>query len=270
MVAREFRELRRRFGISIVLLSSLALLGSQRGDRAGGSDPESTPPLEAPILFGTVRYYPESKRIELDGSFNLNRGLLEFLACGQGVNSHESLLSLDVDPTQLNLALILMGLKSQRRPTSDADTGFLPGDRVVLTLRFPVRENGIETLRELRVEDAIINQLSGEPMRRVGFVYTGSSFIRDRRAEGEEQEIYAPVRTRQYIALVHRAFAILDNPLELPYPDPEYAARTEVLPNYVPGEPVPVTLTIRHPRRGEIDATVIKMPLKPKRRPQPK
>ncbi|MEM7263653.1 MAG: YdjY domain-containing protein [Planctomycetota bacterium] len=266
--------------------------------KPGGTKPAAAKPDERGFVpLGSVRFHPKKQIIEADGWFNLNRGIIEFLACAPGVKAHETMLALDIDPVDLNLALIALGLKAKRQPESEWDLRPIAGDRVVIFLRYTITNaEGKPEVVERRAEECIINYLAEADMAPVGFVYTGSQFIpKDPLAGGdpndpaverrlgkpkEESEkaddgepkkkqemIYAPRELGQFIALTHRPFAILDNPLSLPYPDPEYGANTEVLPKVFRNEeedeePVRVTIVIRRPKKGEIDEKIIHMPFR--------
>lgn len=337
---RKLRRRNRAPAVVLLLLLASAPLGAQ--SEGGGTPPpkdekgkgQVTDPAPPPLpelpkgwtRFGTVRFDTVNKVIEVDGYFNLQRGLLEFVACAPGVKAHETLVSLGCDPRNLNVALLALGLQSKQRPKHDGDIGPIEGDRVVIFLRWKVKdEDGKEKVIEKRAEECIVNYLAEELMDKSGFVYTGSTFVPsdpeefhrqrgplgpgDRGPDGgtgtsggapgggqapekpngaqepakdptggkgdgtagqgegtppkpKSEMIYAPLVIGQYIALVHRPFAILDNPLQLPYPDPEYGAYFEVLPPYDPDEPTEVTLIIRRAKPGEIDPEIKRMTIK--------
>lgn len=341
---RKHRRRNRAPAVVLLLLLASAPLGAQsdggvtpppsKDEKGKGlvTDP-ATP--EFPALpkgwtrFGSVRFDTVNKVIEVDGYFNLQRGLLEFLACAPGVKAHETLVALGCDPRNLNVALLALGLVPKQRPKHEGDIGPIEGDRVVIFLRWKVKgEDGKEKVIEKRAEECIVNYLAEELMDPSGFVFTGSTFVPsdpeefhrqrgpvgpgdqppqggkgtggegtsggqavDKPAGAQEpakektgdpaggksgdptgqaetppkpksEMIYAPLVIGQYIALVHRPFAILDNPLQLPYPDPEYGAYFEVLPPYDPDEPTEVTLIIRRPKPGEIDPKIKRMTIK--------
>lgn len=294
--------------------------GSKSDGNGKGETPKPVEKKPLPpgwIAFGDVRLDPKEKRIEVDGVFNLRRGLLEFLACAPGIKSHETLVTLDIDPRNLNLALLTLGLAPKARPKHDTDTRQIEGDRVVIFLRWQQKDadGKLQTI-ERRAEECIVNYLAEEVMDPSGFVFTGSTFIpsdpRDFRPPGsppppgaepgsnppsrgarpggrlpgegdpkgsdgavdsaadragdpkkKSEMIYAPLVIGQFIALVHRPFAILDNPLQLPYPDPEFGAYGEMLPPFDPDDPTPVTLILRRPKPGEIDPNLKRMSFKP-------
>ncbi|MFQ5655455.1 MAG: YdjY domain-containing protein [Planctomycetota bacterium] len=261
------------------------------GTPAGPVDPAPPGTLRPGFVeLGTVRFSPTRGEVEADGTFNLRAGFLEFLACAPGMKAHETLISLGCDPVDLKTALLLLGIEEGRRPRSDGDLLPLEGDRVVILLRYHLPlEKGGRVLCEKRAEECLVNGPMDRPMARVGWVFTGSTFLEveppplsadaergtgagagDEAEESPGQEsprpskmVYAPRLAGQYIALCHRPLAILDNPLALPYVDADYYSAPEVLPPVDYDDPPPVTLVFRRPRAGEIDRAVVRMELPP-------
>lgn len=76
--------------------------------------------------------------------------------------------------------------------------------------------------------------------------------------------VFAAAETGQYITICHRPWAILDNPLGLPFPDGDYYAYPDMLPRVDRDDPVEVTLVFRRPREGEIDRTITTMRVPPR------
>ena len=233
---------------------------------------------------GTVRFHPQEKVVEADGTFNMNYGFIEFLACAPGVKPHETIVALDVNPIHFNAALMMMGLdeKKARKPESDADLLPVAGDRVVIFLRWKTKdENGKEVVHEERAEKCILNALVEEEMERVGWVFTGSRFIEEnprlddppgggdsdagKKQEPEEEPkmIFAPLVIGQFIAVCHRPYAILDLPIAIPFVDAYYYANPEVLPPIDHDNPVEVTMVFRRPKPGEIDRSIVRMKIPP-------
>lgn len=218
--------------------------------------------------LGSIRFHAGRGELEALGSFNLRGGFLEYLACLPGAKRHESLVGLDIDPVDLKAGLLILGLVEGRPPESEADLRAIPGDRVVIRLRYEVvLEDGTRVLRDIRAEDLLINAPLEREMARVGFVFTGSSFVEDFEATPEEgkplPEVYAPRVLGELVAISHRPYAILDHPLELPYRDGDYFAYSDVLPKLDPELPTPVALVFRRPRPGEIDLGITRMELPP-------
>ncbi|MDE0960588.1 MAG: YdjY domain-containing protein [Planctomycetota bacterium] len=233
--------------------------------------PGSEPTRAGSIPLGNVFYSPQTRRVEVDGVFNLNRGFVEYLACAPGVKPHETLVSLDCDPADLQGALLLLGLKNSRRPESEYDLGPLTGgDRVIISLRFQVQDGeGRHRIRTIRVENCLINAPMERTMARCGFSFTGSGFQwldpPPRAPEGAVAEEHFMARvTGEMVALSHRPWAILDNPLALPYPDGDYFAYSDVLPLHRRDDPPEVTMLLRRAVAGDVDPQAIRMELPPR------
>jgi hypothetical protein len=63
--------------------------------------------------IGTVVLDMNAKQAKVPGRVNMNRGIIEYLAVVDGRGKlHESILALNVQPSMLQLALILMGLEA--------------------------------------------------------------------------------------------------------------------------------------------------------------
>ncbi|MGE4614927.1 MAG: YdjY domain-containing protein [Planctomycetota bacterium] len=235
--------------------------------------PGSAPSRQGAIPLGSVFYSPDSGQVEIEGYFNLNSGFVEYLACLPGVKSHETLVALDCDPADLQGALLLLGLETSRSPRSEMDLApLMGGDRVVISLRFLFQDGeGREWMRTIRAENCLINAPMEREMARCGFCFTGSSFEMldppPGAPEGSEpQEHFMSRVTGEIVSLCHRPWAILDNPLALPYPDGDYFAYAEVLPAHRRDDPPQVTMLIRRVATGDVDPDAIRMQLPPRDR----
>ncbi len=233
--------------------------------------PGTEPTRAGAIPLGKVFYSPQSGEVQIDGVLNLNRGFVEYVACTAGVKPHETLVSLDCDPADLQGVLLLLGLTNSRRPESEYDLGPLSGgDRVILSLRFEVQDGeGRKRIRTIRVENCLINAPMERSMARCGFSFTGSGFqLLDPPPGAPEgsvaQEHFMARVTGELVALSHRPWAILDNPLALPYPDGDYFAYSDVLPNHRRDDPPAVTLLLRRAVAGDVDPKAIRMELPPR------
>ena len=264
----------------------------------GAKKPDVKPDARGFTALGTVRFHPKKKEIEVDGRFNLRRGYLEYLACRPGVKSHETLVALDCDPVDLKVALLLLGLEEAKDPESIGDCRPLPGDRVMVFLRWETKDDaGKVTVHEKRAEDCIVNVLVEESMERCGWVFTGARDVEipppmqwdDDLEEGDVEEgedqageksdgdaeadeakeppkpkiVFGPTVTGELISMVHNPLCLLNNPLELPYDQGDYYADFEVLPSVPRDNPPKVTMIIRLPKKGEIDYGVKRMKVPP-------
>lgn len=225
------------------------------------------------VDLGAVRYEASTATIHLEGFFNMSQGFVEYLINLPGAKSHECLIAVDCDPMHLQTALMLLEVAESRSPESERDLGGLTGgDRLVIHFHYPVKDGeGRDFVRRIRAENCIINAPMEREMARCGFAFTGSGFLvldpPPGAPEGAvaQEEFMARV-TGELISLSHRPWAILDNPLALPYPDGDYFAYGDVLPWSRDGnEPPTVQITIRKALASEIDPEAVRMEL-PRRR----
>ena len=227
------------------------------------------------VSLGAIQYEAATRTIHMDGFFNMSQGFVEYLINLPGAKAHECLIAVDCDPMHLQTALMLLEISESRSPESERDLGALDGgDRLVIFFQYPVQDGeGREFVRRIRAENCIINAPMEREMARCGFAFTGSGFLLLDPPPGapegaEPQEEFMARVTGELISLSHRPWAILDNPLALPYPDGDYFAYGDVLPWKKDGnEPPGVQVSIRKARPGEIDPEAVRMEL-PRRKPQ--
>ena len=109
----------------------------------------------------------------------------------------------------------------------------------------------------------------------VGWVFTGGGWVeifdeahhenagrgsgKNTSKTWQPRSVLGPLLSGHLVAVSHRPHALLDHPLELPFPDGAYSANPSALPEFDPEAPVPVTLIFRRPKEGEIDHTITKM-----------
>lgn len=126
---------------------------------------------------------------------------LEYVLVNQAGNAHESLLATDTQPSELNVALLALGVQPGRNaswtprdppPTRDEmlagaqayDVQVPEGDGFLMYLAW--KENG--ELFFFRLEDLIRNLQSGRSLRRHSWVYLGSRSVPSR--EDPKRELY--------------------------------------------------------------------------------
>ena len=92
------------------------------------------PPIEklsdSVYRIGTVRLDREKREIYLSGRVNMNRGIVEVVACGPQGKLHESIFVLDVVAHDLQVAMLLLGADSDHVRFSEDGDHLLGGDTV--------------------------------------------------------------------------------------------------------------------------------------------
>jgi len=133
-----------------------------------------------PGLFevGTIALDLNTRQARVPGRINMTRGIIEYLAVMDGRGKlHESVLALDVQPSLLQLALILLGLEPGELAPGDPVARTPPrlvkrGDPVVLWVEW--RHEG-KTTRVL-ADTLVFNRETQKPLAGNTWNFTGSFF----------------------------------------------------------------------------------------------
>ncbi|MBI3096879.1 MAG: hypothetical protein HYY93_01335 [Planctomycetes bacterium] len=225
----------------------------------GPADSVPSPPPNGPILAqnagspppegGDATKFTTPSGIEVDlqghtvtlqGRVSIQAGLIEVFACTEGGKDHESIVVVAYPPQELQLALILLGLKEGTEgPRGLGDPTKPTGDRAVCEIEW-TRDGKVE---RHWAEDCVRNGRERAAMPRVGWVYTGSEFhneIDPDTGKPTGRTVYAANRQKTLIATLHDPTALLDNPLYDGGDDGVYFAEERVLPT--PGTPVRILI----------------------------
>ena len=203
-------------------------------DKPEQDKPEQDKPEEKKTpdgLFPGIEVDLVERRLILEGAIAVPRGLIELLACTAWGKTHESICSLTVQPQHLKAALLLLGLKEKPQVKTFGQRMALKGDRVVIYLEWE-RDGKKE---RHRAEKLIWDRSVGGPMEEVGWVFTGSRFLKvpvyvKDKEEPEEREVFMASETGSLVTTYHDPDSILDNPLEKGGDDTIYHANDRLLP----------------------------------------
>jgi hypothetical protein len=169
--------------------------------------PEAAPPIKeiAPGVFevGGVRIFKKENRLEFPAQVNMANGLLEYLLVGAGGKLHESLLKTDIEPFNLQVALLLLGLEVTAKPLREQGDPAMPqGDPVTIWVMV---KKGDASLK-LRIEEwVILKDKAGKtkPMEQTDFIFTGSIV---------NNGIFMAQAEKSIVAIYHDPVAMIDNP----------------------------------------------------------
>jgi hypothetical protein len=151
-------------------------------------------------------------------------GPIELLACLRRGKTHESVFTLDVEPTDLQVALLLLGLKEGRNPSYKYPEGSpeaqrAPGDETLIFVEWrrpPEGENAQPQPQRRRAEEFLRNVKPGGPVAPGTWVFLGSVVVNGRFGADFDGTL---------ITTYHDPFAILELNLpvvnENPYAGPE-------------------------------------------------
>jgi len=219
----------------ILMALSITCTYKAIGEPQSPSDTQSQTPSPKVVKLkenlykiGEVTVDTKKREASIHGWVNMNVGLIEYLACSAGGKLHESVLVLDVKPTILQVALILLGLEAEGDFQYQGDPNPPKGDPVEIWVEW----NQEEEKKLLRAEDMILDNKKGKPMEHTNWVFTGSVIHEGRFIAEMEKSL---------IATYHDPAAILNNPLPEGADDTVYSVNS----NLVPQRGTPITLTIK-------------------------
>jgi len=155
----------------------------------GAAEPKPVPPPSirevSPGIFqvGGVKLEREARRVSFPAKLNMTNGPIEYLLVTTAGKAHESLLTTDIEPQHLQVAMLLLGAKGmQAAPLTNAPAGGpitqvqgernppLPGEPVLMEVSW---KQGGKSQRK-RIEALVFNKRAKEPMSSGPFTFTGS------------------------------------------------------------------------------------------------
>lgn len=225
-----------------ILLAGMILVFAQAGF---GQTPDSSENQPAPeeatavpsvvfvpetgrVRVGEVEIDPVARRIQFPAEINMQEGLLEYAIVADRGKLHESLLSTDVDPLHVQVALTLLGLKGRPDKRLEPNPAEPEGEK----LRIEVEWSGPDgkVIRK-RIEQMITDQRSGSAMGDMQWVFTGSRII---------DGVLMVLQERSVVAIYRDALAMIENPLPEAIDDTIWFVRTSEVPPI--GTPVKVMM----------------------------
>ena len=196
---------------------------------------------------GAVVLDAQARTVRCKGRVNMDRGgPIELLACLPTGKTHESVLTLDVAPLDLQVALLLLDLKPGRNPAvryhpEDPDRLKEPADSVLISVEWtepPGQAGGEPTRRSVRAEKLLLNLQAKRPEADSPWAFLGSRRLDERFGADVDGSL---------ITTFYDPLAILELAVETANDDIYYDVNAELCP------PVgtPVELVIRAPARKQ-------------------
>ena len=187
----------------------------------------------APGVFGLgdIQISKAAGSISFPVLVNMDRGMLEYLVVRNGGKTHESLFRTPIDPTQLQMSLLLLGIEGTDQPLSrQGDPDAPRGNPVEIKVSYLVNGRMVQLAPETWIARKTGGVLGNtEPLQ---WMYTGSTISNGRFLAQAEGSV---------IALYHDPAALIDNAS----PGGENDRIWFVDEATVPPVGTPVTLTIR-------------------------
>jgi len=159
---------------------------------AGLSGCASTPKITSEnntanvMKMGTVWVDPDTHSVIVSGYINQVSGAIELLACGKRGKVHESILVLLADPSDLQAALLLSGIK-HGEPMEAMGESPPQGDPVLIQVEWFDGVNYHAT----PVEDLVRDIKTKKPLKHVAWIFNGSKMENGRFMAREEESLIA-------------------------------------------------------------------------------
>ncbi len=226
-----------------LLLLLLVALASFAADTAAPAAPmhEVSPGV---FEIGSIHLDKTARTVTFPGKVNLLDGNLEYLLVNSSGATHESLLTTEVQPSDLHLAMLLIGAKGAGITTPAPDDAApsqinkdflahapeLKGDLILITVKWKVGN----AEKKVAVEDWVLNSETKKTSPRGPWIYTGSMFRGDRfiaQAEGA------------FAAIVRYPGALINNPRKGSDNDTIWMPNKKVIPPLETPVEISITLT---------------------------
>lgn len=196
------------------------------------SPPERVGPGQYRI--GEIQLNKSERSVSFPATVNMNKGLLEYLLVGKSGKLHESLLRTSIEPYNLQLACLLVGIEGTEAPLAfQGDPATPKGDAV--EIRLLVKDNDGKQLAV--APETWLTQMVGETKRDVSglrWVFSGSVVHNGR---------FAAQVGGSIIALYHDPAAMIDNASPGGESDKIWFVKEGTTPSV--GTPVTVTIKAR-------------------------
>jgi hypothetical protein len=220
-----------------------------------GAEPAA--PAEAPALreispgvfqIGSLRIDKEQRTVSFPGKLNMADGALEYLLVTPGGATHESLLVTEIQPSDLHLAMLLLGAKGAGllapapgdAPPAQINREYLQrapklkGDPIQIAVKW--KTGGAE--KTCAVEDWLRDAKSQKPAKRGPWIYTGS-MIKDGKFLAQIEGTFA--------ALVTLPSALINNPREHNDDDSAWEVNAKAVPSVDTPVEISIKLTVPEP-----------------------
>jgi len=199
--------------------------------------------------MGKLHLEQATHTLSFPGTVNMEKGNIEYLLVTPAGNAHESLLvTSDVEPRDLHLAMLLLGAKGagiHGTPADEAPPGQisreylthapkLRGDDLGITVTWKDAK-GVE--KTSPVEDWILKTDVHKQAERGPWIYNGSMFSTEGRFLAQVEGNFA--------ALVTNPAALINNPRKGSDNDQIWEVNTKTAPP--PQTPVKITIQLLHP-----------------------
>lgn len=163
----------RTFWVFIIGIMNLCCVSRAEPPSPAEFEPAAMKSLVKPVgpglyEIGKVKIDQNTRQVSFPSKVNLRDVLIEYAIVGKIGKLHESLLSTEVPPTHIHIAMLLLGTKNMR-PKSE-EKRLPPGQPIDILIEWQNEgqsKNG-------RIEDWIIVEKNKEPISQGMWVYSGA------------------------------------------------------------------------------------------------
>jgi hypothetical protein len=201
------------------------------------------------LEYHGVRLDKKNRRISFPAVVNQQQGLIEYLLVNDKGKTHESLFATKVEPHDIHLALLLIGLKDkdpaaqakETAPPSAIDSAYLQAEPKLegAPVRIAVSWTQGGKAREIPAEEWILDLQTGHRMTDGPWTYNGS-LIQD--------GVFLADQEDSIVSVITDPTALVNNPRPGYDNDEIWQVRQEV----VPPENTPVELNITLPEPAAV------------------
>jgi hypothetical protein len=196
--------------------------------------------------IGKMRLDKNTRSIAFPGKLNMAKDLVEYVLVTPEGSTHESLLTSEIQPTDLHFGMLLLGATGAgvlAPQPGDAPPGQLSaeylrsaprlkGDNLTIVVKWKTKE-GLE--KSAPVEDWLMNPDTRKAAPRGSWIYTGSMFGADGQFLAQQQG--------DFISVVTNPASLINNPRKGNDDDRAWAVNEKAVPAVNTPVEIVVTLT---------------------------
>ena len=166
--------------------------------------------------IGKIRLDKKKKSVTFPGKLNMSKDLIEYVLVTPEGSTHESLLTAEIQPTDLQFVMLLLDAKGAGLLTPSADSAPPPGQIDAIYLKTAPRLKGDNVSitvswktqdgkdKVVAIEDLLMNADTKKAAERGPWIYTGSMFGADGGFLAQQQG--------SFISVVTNPAALINNP----------------------------------------------------------
>lgn len=206
----------RRSALCCLLI--LPALESRAASPTNAPDPGLRQIEPGMFALGQVRIDKARRAVSFPAKVNQREGTVEYAVVHKAGKTHESVLSTEVEPQQIHVALLLLGVKAANTNLFPADLSIPPpGEAVTIGVSWKTGEQ--ETRR--RIEDLILDKETKQPLTAGPWVYNGSHIF---------EKSFVAQRDGSIVSIHIDPDALVNNPRPGREKDDRFAVNPDALP----------------------------------------